>query len=129
MVLNKLKQIRNELKSSADTYDNAFKNAALIAAGELVEAEKQLKEQLESNQHLFHLNPSLDKQYFIDKYGSLKNAKVAYQKIYGEQKYGRSWSDFLAVAQKLSLPEQPALTLSDRVTKIENFLSSLGYQS
>jgi hypothetical protein len=128
MVLNKLKQIRNELKNSADTYDTAFKNTALMAADELVKEEKQLKEQLKSNQHLFNLNLSLDKQYFIDKYGSLKNAKAAYQKIHGEQKYGRSWSDFLAVAQKLSLPEQPALTLSERVTKIENFLSSLGYQ-
>lgn len=128
MVLNKLKQIRNELKNSADTYDTAFKNAALIAAEELVKQEKQLKEQLKSNQHLFNLNPSLDKQYFIDKYGSLKNAKAAYQKIHGEQKYGRSWSDFLTVAKKLSSPEQSALTLEEKVTKIENFLSSLGYQ-
>jgi hypothetical protein len=128
MVLNKLKQIRNELKNSADTYDTAFKNVALIAAEELVKEEKQLKEQLKSNQHLFNLNPSLDKQYFIDKYGSLKNAKAAYQKIHGEQKYGRSWSDFLTVAKKLSSPEQSALTLEERVTKIENFLSSLGYQ-
>ncbi|MEN9518911.1 MAG: hypothetical protein RLZZ381_1499 [Cyanobacteriota bacterium] len=128
MVLNKLKQIRNELKNSATTYDTAFKNVALIAAEELVEEEKQLKKQLKSNQHLFNLNPSLDKQYFLDKYGTLKNAKAAYQKIYGEQNYGRSWSDFLTIAKKLSLPEQPALTLEERVTKIENFLSSLGYQ-
>ncbi|MEN9566992.1 MAG: hypothetical protein RLZZ69_2188, partial [Cyanobacteriota bacterium] len=127
-VLNKLKQIRNELKNSATTYDTAFKNVALIAAEELVEEEKQLKKQLKSNQHLFNLNPSLDKQYFLDKYGTLKNAKAAYQKIYGEQNYGRSWSDFLTIAKKLSLPEQPALTLEERVTKIENFLSSLGYQ-
>ena len=128
MVLNKLKQIRNELKNSADTYDTAFKNVALIAAEELVKEEKQLKEQLKSNQHLFNLNPSLDKQCFIDKYGSLKNAKAAYQKIHGEQKYGSSWSDFLTVAKKLSLPEQPALTLAEKITKIENFLSSFGYQ-
>lgn len=128
MVLNKLKQIRDELKNSADTYDTAFKNTALMAADELVKEEKQLKEQLKSNQHLFNLNPSLDKQYFIDKYGSLKNAKAAYQKIHGEQKYGRSWPDFLTVAQKLSLPEQPALTLAEKITKIENFLSSFGYQ-
>jgi hypothetical protein len=128
MVLNKLKQIRNELKNSATTYDTAFKNVALIAAEELVEEEKQLKKQLKSNQHLFNLNPSLDKQYFLDKYGTLKNAKAAYQEIYGEQNYGRSWSDFLTIAKKLSLPEQPALTLEERVTKIENFLSSLGYQ-
>jgi hypothetical protein len=128
MVLNKLKQIRNELKNSANTYDTAFKNVALIAAEELVEEEKQLKKQLKSKQHLFNLNPSLDKQYFLDKYGNLKNAKAAYQKIYGEQNYGRSWSDFLTVAKKLSLPEQPALTLEERVTKIENFLSSLGYK-
>lgn len=128
MVLNKLKQIRDELKNSADTYDTAFKNTALMAADELVKEEKQLKEQLKTNQHLFNLNPSLDKQYFIDKYGSLKNAKAAYQKIHGEQQYGRSWSDFLTVAQKLSSPEQPALTLEERITKIENFLSSFGYQ-
>ncbi|MBW4535552.1 MAG: hypothetical protein KME09_16570 [Pleurocapsa minor HA4230-MV1] len=127
MVLNKLKQIRDELKNSADTYDTAFKNTALMAADELVKEEKQLK-QLKSNQHLLNLNPSLDKQYFIDKYGSLKNAKVAYQKIHGEQQYGRSWSDFLTVAQKLSSPEQPALTLEERITKMENFLSSFGYQ-
>jgi hypothetical protein len=127
MVLNKLKQIRDELKNSADTYDTAFKNTALMAADELVKEEKQLK-QLKSNQHLFNLNPSLDKQYFIDKYGSLKNAKAAYQKIHGEQQYGRSWSDFLTVAQKLSFPEQPALTLEERITKMENFLSSFGYQ-
>jgi ElaB/YqjD/DUF883 family membrane-anchored ribosome-binding protein len=128
MGLNKLKQIRNELKNSADTYDTVFKNTALMAADELVKEEKKLKEQLKSNQHSFNLNSSLDKQYFIDKYGSLKNAKAAYQKIHGEQKYGRSWSDFLTVAKKLSSPEQPALTLEERVTKIENFLSSLGYQ-
>lgn len=129
MVLNKLKQIRNELKNSADTYDTAFKNTALMAADELVKEEKHLKEQLKSNQYLFNLNPSLNlnKQHFIDKYGSLKNAKAAYQKIHGEQKYGRSWSDFLTVVKKLSSPEQPALTLEEKVTKIENFLSSLGY--
>jgi hypothetical protein len=128
MVLNKLKQMRNELKNSASTYDTAFKNVALIAAEELIEKEKQLNQQLNSNlKSLFNLNPTLDKQYFIAKYGSLKNAKVAYQKIHGEQKYGRSWSDFIAVAEKLSLPEQQALTLEERVTRIENFLSSLGY--
>jgi len=129
MVLNKLKQIRNELKNSASTYDTAFKTVALAAAEELVEEEKQLKQQLNSNlKTLLNLNPTLDKQYFIAKYGSLNNAKVAYQKIHGEHKYGRSWSDFIAVAKKLSLPEQQALTLEERVTRIENFLSSLGYQ-
>jgi hypothetical protein len=129
MVLNKLKQIRNELKNSASTYDTAFKTVALAAAEELVEEEKQLKQQLNSNlKTLLNLNPTLDKQYFIAKYGSLNNAKVAYQKIHGEQKYGRSWSDFIAVAKKLSLPEQQALTLEERVTRIENFISSLGHQ-
>ncbi len=132
MVLNQLKQIRDELKQSGDAYDAAFRNTALIAAQELVSQEQQLKS---DRQTLSNLKQDLDKQYFITNYGSFKNAKIAYHQIYGQQKYGRSWSDFIAVAKKLTasdgvpltLPEQ-TLTLEQRVTKLENFLSSLGYQ-
>lgn len=128
MVLNELKQIRDELKKSAKRYDNAFKNVAIIAAEELVNQENKIK-QLERDKIVL-LNPdtSLDKQYFLNKYGSLKNAKAAYTKMYGKQKYGRSWSDFIAVAKKLDLAERPVLTLEDRITKIEKFLVTLGYQ-
>ena len=128
MVLNELKQIRDELKKSAKRYDNAFKNVAIIAAEELVNQENKIK-QLERDKIVL-LNPdtSLDKQYFLNKYGSLKNAKAAYTKKYGKQKYGRSWSDFIAVAKKLDLAERPVLTLEDRITKIEKFLVTLGYQ-
>ncbi|HEY9771410.1 MAG TPA: hypothetical protein V6C71_23440 [Coleofasciculaceae cyanobacterium] len=125
MVLNQLKQIRDELKKSGDAYDAAFKNTALIAAEELVSREKQLKSDRQTSSCL---NPVLDKQYFIANYGSLKNSKIAYQKIYGNQNYGRSWSDFIGLAKKLTLPKQQTLTLEERVTKLENFLSSLGYQ-
>ena len=44
------------------------------------------------------LGAVIDKQYFLDKYGSLKQAKSAYKEIYGDRQYGRSWSDFIAVA-------------------------------
>ena len=123
MVLKQLKQISNELKSSAGNYDTAFRNTASIAARELSDKEQLIN----SKSSQLNLTPTLDKKYFIAKYGSLKNAKAAYQKKYGEQKYGRSWSDFIAVAQTLTLPE-PELTLEERVTRIENFLSNLGYQ-
>lgn len=133
MVLNQLKQIRAELKNSADAYDSAFKNTALIAAEELVNQEKKINDQPSqrclnptSNQHCS--NQSLDKEYFIAKYGSLKQAKAEYQMIYGKQKYGRSWSDFIAVANQLSSSKLIKLTLEQRVTKIENFLSRFGYQ-
>ncbi|MGB5633642.1 MAG: hypothetical protein WBM44_29175 [Waterburya sp.] len=135
MVLNQLKQIRDELKSSANTYDTAFKNTALIAASELAEQTKQVqknqtKQSINPQQIQSRLNPVLDKEYFIARYGSLKNAKTAYQEMYGEQKYGRSWADFIAVAKKLasSFPKPKTLTLEERITKIENFLISLGYQ-
>ena len=137
MVLNHLKQIRDELKVSADNYDRAFKNTALIAAQELVEQElntKNEKAQASLSKSNFKAIDSseqnLDKQYFIEKYGSLKNAKLAYQKIYGKQKYGRSWSDFIIVVQKLptSVSNVQKLSLEDKITKIESFLVTLGYQ-
>ncbi len=138
MVLNQLKQIRDQLKNSADAYDSAFMNTALIAASELSELADQTKQHqkeptkllINNQQSQSSLNPVLDKEYFIAKYGSLKNAKAAYQKMYGKQKFGRSWSDFIAIAQKLTSasPEPKTLTLEDRITKIENFLIALGYQ-
>ena len=143
MVLNQLKQIRDELKTSAEAYDRAFKNTALIAAKELVD-QSQEQNNLASQDRLnssngqtkqailkSNSNQQLNKQYFIEKYGSLKEAKAAYKKIYGEQRYGRSWSDFISIAQKLSdtkSEKSGELSLSARITKIENFLQSLGYQ-
>ena len=143
MVLNQLKQIRDELKTSAEVYDRAFKNTALIAAGELSQTsqkqndssgQKELNTSCkETKQSILqrNCNNQLDKKYFIEKYGSLKNAKAAYQEIYGKQKYGRSWSDFITLAQKLSNSSPKELTelsLEVRITRIENFLQSLGYQ-
>jgi hypothetical protein len=136
MVLNQLKQIRDELKASADKYDRAFKKTALIAAQELTEQERNIvNEQHQSSLNVSNSkaivlssNNSLNKQYFIKKYGSLKNAKAAYQKRYGKQKYGRSWSDFISVAQKISDSNSQKLSLEDRIAKIENFLVILGYQ-
>ena len=125
MVLNKLKQIRNELKNSADVYDAAFKNTALIAASELVKNTVNLNEDREDSPSL---NKVLDREYFTAKYGSLKNAKTAYLKIYGKQKYGNSWASFIAVANKLASSSQPkTLTLEQRITRIENLLRSLGH--
>ncbi|MGF1590388.1 MAG: hypothetical protein ACFCU7_14310 [Pleurocapsa sp.] len=121
MVLNQLKQIRDELKASGDAYDAAFGNAAWIAAEELLKREKQLKSDQQTS---VNLNSVLDKQDFIAKYGSLKNAKLAYEKIYGKQKYGRSWSDFIIVAQKLTLSKQPALTLEERVDLLHESLEN-----
>lgn len=134
MVLNQLKQIRDELEKSAKSYDNAFKNTAIIAATELAnqvtisEENQSLLSNSPQNKTSFH--SILDKKYFINKYGNLKNAKVEYQKMYGKQKYGRSWSEFIAIAQKLASdsPQPTTLTLEERITKIENFLVSLGYK-
>ena len=126
MVLNELKQIRNELKDSAECYDDAFKKVALIAAEQLVKEENKIKQLDRDRPVLANSTPNLDKQYFLNKYGSLKNAKAAYTRMYGERKYGRSWSDFIAVV-KLDLSEQPVLTLEDGITKIEKFLVTLGY--
>lgn len=132
MVLNQLKQIRDELKSSADTYDTAFKNTALIAASELAKQTKPDQSKILGNEqhNKLNLNPVLDKEYFIAKYGSLKNAKTAYQEMYGKQKYGRSWSDFIDKAKKLASvsPKAKTLTLEERITKIENLLISFGHQ-
>ena len=132
MILNQLKQIRDELKSSADAYDNAFKNTALIAASELAKQTQPDQNNVLGNEQQckLNLNPVLDKEYFIAKYGSLKNAKAAYQEIYGKQKYGRSWAEFIAIAKKsVSVsPDAKTLTLEERITRIENFLISLGYQ-
>ncbi len=143
MVLDRLKQIRDELKNSAEVSDRAFKNTALIAAQELSQTsqkqndssgQKELNTSCkETKQSILqrNCNNQLDKKYFIEKYGSLKNAKAAYQEIYGKQKYGRSWSDFITLAQKLSNSSPKELTelsLEVRITRIENFLQSLGYQ-
>ena len=136
MVLNRLKQVRDELKNSADLYDNAFKNTAIIAATELSDRNNRSRDSdrqmlLDSRNSLLNssrLNSTLDKQYFINKYGTLKNAKLAYQKIYGEQKFGRSWSDFIAVIKTLSSTKPETETLEARITKIEKFLQTLGYQ-
>ena len=136
MVLNQLKQIRDELKASAEKYDRAFKKTALIAAQELTEQEHNIADEqhqagLNDNNSkaiVISSNNSLDKQYFLEKYGSLKNAKVAYQKRYGKQKYGRSWSDFITVAQKISNSNSQKLSLEARIAKVENFLVTLGYQ-
>ena len=138
MVLNQLKQIRDELKNSADAYDLAFKNTAIIAAQELVDINCQNQDNQsqnilspnDSNLDRPPSNPDLNKQYLLEKYGSLKKAKLAYQKKYGKQKYGRSWSEFIAVAKQLasSNVEQKELSLEERITKIEAFLRILGYQ-
>lgn len=142
MVLNQLKQIREELKNSADTYDRAFKNTAIIAAQELNDQDRKTNNQPNqanlnfnnSQGNKFSLNPTFDKEYFIKKYGTLKNAKLAYQELYGVQKYGRSWSDFIIVAKKLDgskksdVSKSEELSLEVRIDKIEQFLKSLGYQ-
>ena len=137
MVLNQLKQIRNELKNSAELYDNAFKNTAIIAATELSDRDNRSSNgdrqtSLDSDRYLLNsstLNSVLDKKYFVDKYGTLKDAKSAYQKIYGKQKFGRSWSDFIAVVKTLDSTRTETLTLEARITKIEKFLQTFGYQS
>jgi len=136
MVVNRLKQIRDELKNSAVAYDSAFKNTALVAARELSDRDIQINKEgslANTTRAIYEdsnsgLNSNLTKEYFIRQYGSLKSAKLAYQKIYGEQKYGRSWSDFLIVAEQLNTPKLKEQNLEDRITKIENFLKQLGYQ-
>ena len=137
MVLDKLKKIRNELQNSAEAYDNAFKNTALIAAQEL--SDRSLKiDNLQPSVNLASDNilngkPSLqltlNKKYFLDKYGSLKNAKAAYQKQYGKQKYGRSWAEFIAAVKQLNTAQTQELSIEARITKIENYLKKLGYES
>jgi hypothetical protein len=136
MVLNNLKKIRDELKESAKSYDEAFKNTAIIAAESLASKHQFLEPELNcnspqislTNTNSKKLQPILTKKYFIEKYGNLKNTKEAYKKVYGQKSYGRSWQDFLTVAAELPLIEQPALTLEQRVTRIENILKTLGYE-
>ena len=132
MVLNRLKQVRDELKNSAELYDNAFKNTAIIAATELSARNDESREcdrqmLLDSPNSLLD-DSTLNKKYFVDKYGTLKNAKSAYQKIYGKQKFGRSWSDFISVVKTLNSTKPETETLEARITKIEKFLQTLGYQ-
>lgn len=142
MVLNQLKQIREELKNSANAYDRAFKNTAIIAAQELNDQDRKSNNHPNqanlnfnnSQNNKFSLNPTFDKKYFIKKYGNLKNTKLAYQEIYGEQEYGRTWSDFIIVAKKLDVSKKSDICKSEksslevRIDKIEQFLKSLGYQ-
>jgi hypothetical protein len=56
MVLNQLKQIREELKNSADAYDRAFQNTAIIAAQELSGQDRKPNNQ--SNQANLNFNNS-----------------------------------------------------------------------
>ncbi|MGL5871126.1 MAG: hypothetical protein ACRC2R_01950 [Xenococcaceae cyanobacterium] len=123
MTLNKLKQIRNELKQNAEIYDEAFKNTALLAAEGLAENQKYLNGTDINKKKLVQ---NLDKTYFIAKYGSLKRAKEEYKKIYTNTNYGKSWDDFIKVVKELPLIEQSYLSLEQRIEKIENILRRMG---
>ena len=126
MVLSKLKKIRDELEESAKAYDEAFKNTALIAAKSLMDQQQKIN----ANSHEFNqklLSQGFDKEYFLDKYGSLKKAKEKYKKVYPQTKYGRSWQDFLIAVQDLPSIENNPLTLEERITRIENILRTMGY--
>jgi hypothetical protein len=123
MTLNKLKQIRNELKQNAEIYDEAFKNTALLAAEGLANRQKSLNSN--SNEILAQ---SFDKKYFIKKYGNLKTAKEEYKRIYGNNNYGKSWKDFINAVKELPLIEQSDLTLEQRIARIENILRSMGHE-
>lgn len=133
MLLDQLKQISKELKDSAKSYDNSFRNTAIIAKEELMNQQDNYQ-LLDSCQQASLLqdqtsdNRSLDKKYFIDKYGSLKKAKEECRKMYGEKKYGRSWKEFLKIINQLSPAKQPVLTLEQRINRIENILISMGYK-
>ncbi|MBE9168172.1 hypothetical protein IQ238_11835 [Pleurocapsales cyanobacterium LEGE 06147] len=126
MVLNQLKKIRDELKESAKAYDEAFKNTAIIATEELINRQKLHDNTQQVSSKV--LAKSLDKGYFIKKYGSLQKTKEEYKKIYGQKNYGRSWKDFLKVAKELPLIEQPIFTLEQRIERIENILRTMGYE-
>lgn len=127
MVLSKLKKIRDELEASAKVYDEAFKNTALIAAESLMNQQQEINSKSSTiDQQL--LSQSLDKKYFLEKFGSLKKAKEAYKKIYPKTKFGRSWQDFLEVAQNLPSIANKSLTLEQRITRIENILRTMGHQ-
>lgn len=133
MVLDKLKKIRDELKESATSYDEAFKNTALIATESLMTQQQLLDAELNKSKPSYNTNKktlvsTLNKEYFLERYGSLKKAKEAYKQIYGQKKYGKSWQEFLTVANELPLIQQPMLTLEARVEKIENILKSMGYK-
>ncbi|GAB4235095.1 MAG: hypothetical protein Kow0049_19370 [Stanieria sp.] len=125
MLLNELKKIRDELKESAKSYDEAFKNTAIIAAEELMN-QQPINNNTQQINNKF-LAGNLDKDYFIRRYGSLQKTKEEYKKIYGQKNYGKSWQDFLKVAKELSLKQQPSLTLEQRIERIENILRNLGY--
>ena len=127
MVLSKLKKIRDELEESAKVYDEAFKNTALIAAESLLNQQQGINHKASKiDQKL--LSQRLDKQYFLDNFGSLKKAKEEYKKRYPKTKFGRSWQDFLEVVQNLPSRENKSLSLEQRITRIENILRTMGYQ-
>lgn len=132
MILNELKQISKELKDSAKSYDNSFRKTAIIAKEELMT--RQENYQLLDCQQTFLLqdemsdNRSLDKKYFVDKYGSFKKAKEECKKIYGEKNYGRSWKEFLNIINQISPAKQQVLTLEQRIKRIEDILISIGYK-
>jgi hypothetical protein len=126
MVLNQLKKIRDELKESAKSYDEAFKNTAIIATEELMHRQQLHDNTQQVSSQVFP--QSLDKEYFIKKYGSLQKTKEEYKKVYGQKNYGRSWQDFLKVAKELPFIEQPVLTLEQRIERIENILKTMGYK-
>ena len=126
MVLSKLKKIRDELEESAKAYDEAFKNTALIAAESLMDQQQKINAKSRELNHKL-LSQGLDKEYFLDKYGSLKNAKEEYKKIYPKTKYGKSWKDFLEAVQNLPPIENCSLTLEQRITRIEYILRAMGH--
>ena len=133
MILEELKQISKELKDSAKSYDNSFKNTAIIATEGLINQQEKNKVLNSCTQtsllpdKVSH-NQSFDKNYFVNKYGSLKKAKEEYKKLYGEKNYGRSWKDFLSIVNQISPIEQPVLTLEQRIKRIEDILISMGYE-
>lgn len=120
MALNKLKRIKNELKQNAETYDEAFKNTAFIAAEGLSNQQKSLNNKI--------LVQKLDKQYFINQYGNLKTAKEEYKRVYGNNNYGKSWDDFINAVQELPLLQKSGLTLEQRIERIENILRIMGQE-
>ena len=126
MVLSKLKKIRDELEESAKAYDEAFKNTALIAAESLMNQQQKINAKSRELNHKL-LSQGLDKEYFLDKYGSLKNAKEEYKKIYPKTKYGKSWKDFFEAVQDLPPIENCSLTLEQRITRIEDILRAMGH--
>ena len=126
MVLSKLKKIRDELEESAQAYDEAFKNTALIAAESLMNQQQKINANSSEIDHKL-LSQSLDKEDFLDKYGSLKKAKEEYKKLYPQIKYGRSWQDFLEAVRTLPPIENTPLTLEQRISRIENILRTMGH--